>query len=179
MAPPAAEPVTTAEVKTYLRIDGDDFGQLEGLIKSAREAAEKFQERAFIHQTWDLVLDKFPTMPLKIPRPPLVSVESVKYIDYKGVERTWDSENYVVDVDSEPGRIALAYNVDWPSVELRSIGGVRIRFTAGYGVDGTVVPDSVKDAIVLYVGHRLDHPENEDIPDAFYNLLWSDRVVPV
>ena len=57
---PATEPVSLAEVKSYLRIDGTaDDAVLTILIASARRSAEEYTKRAFITQTWQLTLDRF------------------------------------------------------------------------------------------------------------------------
>lgn len=176
---PVEEPLTINEVKEYLRIDGTDFDNLlTSLIKSAREAAESFQNRVYITQTWELTLDYFPTLPLKFPKIPLQSVTSIKYFDINGIETTWDVSNYIVDSDSEPGRIAFSYGKSWPSVSLRPINAVKIQYIAGYG-DSTDVPENVKLAMMVFIAHRFENPEQQDIPEAFYNLLWPDRMVPV
>lgn len=184
--PPAMEPITPQEAKSHLRIDGNDDDMLiSSLIAAAREYCETFQNRAYITQTWEMTLDSFPQMPLKLPKPPLQSVDSIKYINQDGIETVFDAANYVVDTDSEPGRIALAPGVSWPNVTLKPIGGVKIRFTAGYG-DASAVPKMVKQAILLLVGHWYENREavltesiSKEIEFAVHALLWPNRVVPV
>jgi len=179
ITPPASEPVSLDEAKAYLRIDGDvENALVSGLITAAREYCEAFQNRAYITQTWELSFDCFPSMPIKLPRPPLIGVESVKYIDKDGVETTWDPSNFIVDADSEPGRIAFANGKCWPSVELRPVNAVKIRYTAGYG-DVSMVPQSVKQAMLIYIAHRYENPDTDDVPEVVRTLLWPDRVVPV
>jgi len=178
---PVTEPVSLSEIKEYLRFDTSDTSFdniLNTLIIAAREYCENFQNRTYITQTWELTFDYFPDFPLKIPKPPLQSVLNIKYIDYLGVETIFDPSNYIVDTDSEPGRIAFAYNKSWPSVTLQSVNAVKIQFVAGYG-DATVVPENVKLAMKVFITHRFENPESKDIPEAFYNLLWQDRMVPI
>ncbi len=173
------EPVTLAEAKVYLRIDtSDDDATISALITAAREYCESFQNRAYITQTWELSFDSFPPMPIKLPRPPLISVESIKYIDNTGAETTLDPSDYVLDTYSEPGRIAFNYGKCWPSVTLQPVNAVRIRYTAGYG-DASKVPQSVKQAMLIYIAHRYEHPETDDVPEVVHTLLWPERVVPV
>jgi len=183
--PPTTEPITLQEAKNHLRVDGtDDDVLIQSLITTAREYCEAFQNRAYITQTWEMTLDSFPQMPLKLPRPPLQSVSSIKYIDQNGVETLFDAANYIVDTDSEPGRITLVPGIFWPSVILKPIGGVKIRFVAGYG-DATKVPMMVKQAILLLIGHWYENREAtaerlpREIEFAVHALLWPDRVVPV
>ena len=44
---------------------------ITGLIKAAREYCEGYQNRAYITQTWELILDAFPDSVIQIPLPPL------------------------------------------------------------------------------------------------------------
>lgn len=183
--PPATEPVTTAEAKSHLRIDGiDEDDVIEGFIVAAREDCEDFQNRAFITQTWELTLDCWPRFPLKLPKAPLISVSSIKYFDTENVETTLDASNYFVDIDSEPGRVDLGYNICLPTTVLRPINAVKIQYVCGYGaVDD--VPKAVKQAILLMVGHFYENREAtsdkkmEELPMAVCSLLWKNRIVPI
>src|SRR3954464_8111669 len=47
------------------------------------------------------------TVAFVLPRPPLVSVETVTYLDTAGVEQTYDEANYVVSGVGGRGRITL------------------------------------------------------------------------
>lgn len=125
-------------------------------IRSAREHIEKITGRALITQTLDLMLPCFPACAvLELPRAPLQSVTSVKYISSDGTETTWDAGNYVVSTgsDYDPGRLALAYGVSWPSFTPYPLDPVRIRYVAGYGASGASVPTNLRDAMLLLVGH--------------------------
>jgi uncharacterized phiE125 gp8 family phage protein len=177
---PTQDPVTLPELKEYYRgIDGNDFDiTITNLIKAAREAARKYQNRAFFTQIWELSFDHFPTMPCKIPLPPLQSIVSVKYYDQNGIETTMNLADFVIDKRSEPGRISFKSGKSWPAVTLQEIDSVVIQFTAGHN-DISKVPNTVKLAYMVFITHRLDNPGSEDIPQAFYSLLGSDRLVPV
>ena len=113
---PTIEPVTLAEAKTHLRVDGaDEETLISGLIKTAREWCEGYQNRAFIMQTWRLYLDEWPEEYIRVPRPPLASVTSIKYTDSAGVINIWPVTEYLVDTHSKPGRILRAYGKCWPA----------------------------------------------------------------
>ena len=142
---PAVEPLTVLEAKEFLRVDGsDEDAQIGLLIVTAREFCEApGTNRAFITQIWELSFDNFPDMPLKLPRPPLQSVESIAIKDKDGVITTLDPSDYVVDSDSEPGRIAFAAGKSLPSVELWPLSAVKIRFKAGYGDTADKVPEKI------------------------------------
>ncbi|MFD1675411.1 head-tail connector protein [Alicyclobacillus fodiniaquatilis] len=183
---PANEPLGLDDVKTYLRVDGDDEDTfITSLITAARTYCETFQNRAYLTQTFDLTLDHFPRFPLSLPRPPLQSVESFTYIDKDAVSTLWDVSNYIVDMDSEPGRIGLAYGIFPPRVTLQPMSGVKIRFTAGYG-DVDAVPAVVKQAMTMLIGHWYEHREavltgtaSKEIEFAVTALLSPDRVIPL
>jgi uncharacterized phiE125 gp8 family phage protein len=179
VTPPTTEPVTLTEIKEYLRVDGNDFDNvLNSLIIAAREYCEVFQNRSFVTQTWEMILDGFPKMPLELPRPPLQSVVSITYKDKDGIESTIDPADYIVDQYSEPGRVMFASGKSWPAVDLQPINGVKIRFTSGYGDSGSV-PEAVKQAIKIYVAHRYENPDADEVPTVVQILLWPNRMVPL
>jgi uncharacterized phiE125 gp8 family phage protein len=178
---PTTEPVTIQDqtTKDYLRLDGTDSdNSITALLKTAREEAENFQNRAYLTQTWELSFDTFPRMPLELPRPPLQSLVSVKLYGADGTEITMDINDFIVDTDSEPGRIAFKYGKTWSTIILREINAVKIQYKAGY-TDVNKVSELVKTAIRIHAAHRYENPDGEDTPAAFRNLLWPDRIVPV
>ena len=144
---PTTEPIDVATVKKQCRMDGindDDSFIAEVLIPGVRDRAELATQRALPTQTWDAKFDEFPWVDyIELPKPPLVSVTSVKYIDTNGVEQTWVSSNYSVDAPSGPrcarGRVLLGYGKTWPATRLQA-NAVTIRFICGYGDDMTDMP---------------------------------------
>lgn len=79
---PVAEPITLEEAKQNLRVDGnDDNFLLQSLIKQAREWCENFQNRRYITQTIEFVLDSFPEGNDIVFNncSPVQKVESIKY----------------------------------------------------------------------------------------------------
>lgn len=183
---PAVEPISLATAKVNLRVDVDDDDTfISGLIVTARRYVEAVSARALISQTWDYVLDDWPDSPFTIPRPPLQSITSIKYVDEDGVEGTVDSGDYVVDTFSEPGRVALASDASWPSDTLQPIAGVRIRFVAGFGDEAADVPETYTKAMDLLIGHWYENREAvatsgavpKQLALAVDALLWLDRNV--
>lgn len=128
---PVAEPVSLIEAKLHLRVDHSaDDELITALIRVARQWCEGFQNRVYVTQAITMTLDKFPAV-FEIPKPPLQSVSSVKYIDTGGNQQTFAAANYDVDAESEPGRIALAHSKSWPSIR-GDINSVEVIFFAGY-----------------------------------------------
>ncbi|KKL94488.1 hypothetical protein LCGC14_1864120 [marine sediment metagenome] len=169
---------TLAEVKAHLRVE-DTANDEDALILSLMRVVQAHLDgcdawlgRALLTQTWDLVLDRFPghrtraggytgsgfaADAIRVPLPPLVSVTSVKYTDTDGVEQTWGTSNYTVDINSQPGRIVPAYGEIWPSTR-GEINAVTVRLVAGYG-DRNAVPMDIKHGMLLMIGHLYEHRE--------------------
>lgn len=175
---PTTEPVSIETLKAHLRIDSNvDDVLLAAYLKSARELGEGLARRAFITQTLELYLDTWPCNGMvKLPRPPLQSVVSVKYKDENGVESTWT--NYIVDERTEPGVI---YFKTVPSTALYESGAIAVRFVAGYGDTPSAVPGVFAQGILLTVSHWYENREGYvnaqlyEIPLGVRPLFLSDR----
>lgn len=150
-----AEPVSLTTVKLHLRVsDSTEDTLIAAYITAAREYVERVTRRQLALVTYDYTLDAFPTHggPIALPRPPLVNVSSIKYVDAaSGSVVTLAGTTYTVIADREPGIIALAYGQVWPLA--RQIdNAVTIRFGAGY----STVPSSLVAAMLLIVGDLFE-----------------------
>lgn len=174
ITPPATEPVSVSTAKAFLRVDHSSEDTLiTSLIKSAREDGERFSRRAFITQTWDLILDEIECgKPLPIYRPPLQSVTSIKYVDSAGQEHAWT--DFVVDTSSEPGTVIFN---SLPGDDLRESGAWIIRFVAGYGNSESNVPERIKNVILGLVAHWYENRETLGVPDGIRDAFLAERVV--
>ena len=87
---PLTEPVTIEEVCGQIRIGdlSEEVATVNLFIAAIREQAEAMTRRALITQEWELVLDGFPggRIPITLPKAPVQSITSIKYIDVNGVE---------------------------------------------------------------------------------------------
>lgn len=177
------EPITVDDVKDQLRIDlatEDDF--IADLITAAREYGEDYTGHAFATQTWDYYLPDFPHVDyIDLPLTPLQSVTSVKYKDSAGSETTMTvTTQYIVDADSQPGKIFLPYGKSWPSFTPYPHNAVTVRMVCGYsGVVPYVIPQNYKQAMLLHVG-LMNKYRDTDIPEAaaktVHNLYNLRRV---
>lgn len=181
---PTVEPVTLAEAKTHLRVDGDDENTyIESLITAAREWAEAHTRRAFINRTVRLSLDEFPTE-IKLPFGKTQSVTTFAYTDDDGAAATLTSgTHYTLDSDSEPARLVPYYNTDWPAT-YDVPNAIQITYVVGFGAAATAVPTSIKHAILLAVGHWYEHREMvadsgslSEVPLAAKSLLAEHRIL--
>jgi uncharacterized phiE125 gp8 family phage protein len=188
---PPAEPITLDELKDYLRIDTtthDD--QLTTLITTCRLWVENVIHRALVEQTWKYYLDAWPSDGkdyFEIPLPPLQSITAIKYTISTGAKETWHEDYYEVDIDSEPGRIILAYDATWPTDTLHPKNPIEVEFVCGYEKDETAspddyaanIPDAIKHAIMLHAEILYDRPPETNIKvlcDRRDSLLASYKV---
>ena len=187
---PSAEPITSTEAKLHLKIDSDttDDNLITYLIQAAREQAEAFTNRALITQTWDLVLDNFPDnstpdgYDIYLSKSPVASITSITYLDGNGATQTLASSVYGLDNYGEPCRIYLKYGQSWPSTYSQA-NAVTVRFACGYGASGTAIPQSIKAAMMLILGHLYEHREDVvvgvsavELPQGAQRLLYPYRV---
>jgi uncharacterized phiE125 gp8 family phage protein len=153
ITPPESEPVTLDEAKLHCRVDHNAEDTLIlALVTSAREQCEHILGRSIMPQTWELVLDKFPSEgDIELLNPTIISITSVKYIDaLTANEVTLAANQYALDKDNEPGLLMPASGITWPAT-LDVTNAVRIRYTAGYA-DAASVPASIKSWILLAIG---------------------------
>ena len=202
---PALEPITSTEAKNFIKVDTTADDTLIGvLITAARQLAEEYTERAFVEQTVKLYLDSFPsackTEPwwdgivegpmslitgtsnqIELPKPPLISVTSLKYYSKLDVVSTLSSSTYFVDTKGTPGRICLNYGQIWPT-DIRTHQAVLVEFKAGYGATAASVPAQIRQAISMIVGNLYAHrgdsgtASESEIPALAKNLLDPYRV---
>ncbi len=155
--------------------------ELQALITAARTDIEEFLDRALITQHWAMKLDRFARGDaLEIPRPPLITLGTITYLDPSGAVQTFATENYSVDVLSLPGRVILGYGKYWPYTQsVRNC--VTVGFTAGYGPSASDVPPAIRHAIKLRVAELYEHrePAPLDQLDTVKALLWPHRYIHV
>lgn len=169
---PAADPVTAAELQTFLRETSTTLPDAEAsaFIEEARQLIEQYTGLALITQEWRLSLDRWPAgkaewwdgvrdgsiadlygpqsaSDVALPRYPLQSVDSVTVYDEAGNDTAVIVAN-VFDVDTyqTPGRMTLKRGATWP-IALRANNAIQIIYTAGYGDAASDVPAALKRAV--------------------------------
>lgn len=166
---PAVEPLDIEDAKAACRIlhDGLD-SNIDGLIKGGRERCERITNRALVSQQWKLTLGKWPSdYIIRLPKPPLISVDSVKYANLStGVLTTLATSQYFVDATTEPATITPATLSSgvfaiWPIPRIQR-NAIEVTFTAGYGTSPDNVPNEIKERLKVYVAHCLNRQEETD-----------------
>ena len=161
VTPPQFEPVTLADLYTWLRLDPagsppehPDDALLTSLIQTARLQVEQETRRALVDQRLRLILPNFPRLRvlfssgaiwgdgtddafeerpsfIEIPRPPLMTVHSVEYYDVANELQTLDPAAYFVSTETFCARINASEGYDWPDTFRRG-DAVQIEYSAGY-----------------------------------------------
>lgn len=148
-APPAAEPVTLAEAKAHLRVDGNDEDALiAALVTVAREHIERETARVLINRPYRLCLDDWPADGvIRIGRGPVREVTGVTVYDGEGNATAVSLTDHLLDGEARPARLWLRD----PPAPGRALNGIEIDFVAGFGASGADVPDTLKRAMLLHV----------------------------
>ena len=168
-AEPVVEPVSVAELKSFLRIthEGDD-ALLADMIKAARMFCENYTGKVFISRTFKIVFDRLnDNRIIPLAKGPLVSVSSVKTFDADGSDVPISSEDYTVDAN----RILMN---DGVSLHLppRNTRILEVNFIAGYGDAADDVPESIKQAILMKATYMYE--QRGDIPvSAPFDMIAS------
>lgn len=147
---PAVEPVSLTEAKQHLRLEttaDDTF--ITSIIKTARKICEQFTGQCFIHQGFALFLDQFPhDGTVTLLKEPIASLDAVKVYDADDVAAVQVLDNYFLDPVKK--QVLLKNSVFTPTPG-RTVNGVEVDYTVGYGADASDVPDDIKQAILRVV----------------------------
>jgi len=173
ITPPSEEPVSLERAKLHLRVDDDAEDDLiTALITAARQYTESHTSKRWVSQGLRLTLPEWccgagdECGVLRLPCEPVSSVESVKYYATTGTLTTLVAgTDYQTWLDHFPPLVAPAPSKTWPTVETGRLGAIQIEFTAGYA-DAASVPENVKSAVLLCVGHWYEHRGDSDDPNA-------------
>lgn len=184
----SVEPVSVDEQKEHSRIStSDENALLEAMVTAARQWVEEYLGRQLTMATWTLHLDEFPyDGAIELPRPPLLTVSSVKYYDSARTLQTLAGSSYYSHVYTGPeapmGRVELAVGEAWPSI-FNGEGAVQIAYTAGYGATAMSVPLQIRQAIKILAGEMYERREqvivgtiSTPVALTVERLLWPLRV---
>lgn len=176
---PTTEPVSLADVKAHLRIEGaTEDVVLSSLLLTSRLHIETALGLALTAQCWTLSLDDWPASGIvHLPIRPLLSVDAVRVLPGSGAPTLLHPSTYVVDTGGWRGRIVRAWGSEWPRPG-KAANGIEIDMTAGFGSAARDVPAPIRQALLMLVAHwyeRRDPVEigsrEASIPGAVSSLL--------
>ena len=172
-SPPAIEPLTLDETKTFLRVDqSSDDNLISSLITAARMFCEGYTGRSLITRSYSLYLDRWPGARLirpfdserrhlypvadaiVLPYPPLLSVTQINIYAADNSSCAFNAANYFVDTAG--ARLVLNEGVV-PPLPLRVINGIEVQYTAGYGATEDDVSALLRQGILQLIGYLYEN----------------------
>ena len=179
---PAVSPISLAEAKAQMRVEGNDD---DTIIQRLIDAAVAFVDvqgvlgRAMITQTWGEWLAPNPSTVL-LSLGPVQSVSAIKYYDIDGVLQTATLADF--NVFGTPNRITITPKTSkaWPITQTRD-DAIKIEYVVGYGSTSASVPQTVRHALLMLVAHWYENRETtqekqmQDLPYGFMEMMNIER----
>lgn len=156
MAAPASEPVSLAEAKHYLRVDGTDEDDLiRVLITASRLLIEAASGRLMIAQSWRLILDRWPAAgELRLPLAPVSQISAARVIDAANTSTNVQLSSLVLLSGTDPPTLLVQGLVPQPG---RERAGIEIDLLAGYGSAASAVPHPFRQAMLMMVARWFEN----------------------
>ena len=179
---PVVEPLSLDDARSFLRVEhGDDDPLIAALIVSARMHVEGQGKTALISQDWRIVLDCWPHHGRIAVRPgPLKALKAARVYDCHGQPQTVDTQAFVPD----RGASTLAFMPWTMPVPGRIAAGIELDVTVGFGDAVADVPEPLRQAIRLLVGHWYENrglvaaaDKSTVLPSTVAALISSYRVL--
>jgi uncharacterized phiE125 gp8 family phage protein len=152
---PAAEPLSLADAKAFLRVEhGDDDAIITALISAARHHVEALTRLGLMTQTWRVVLDRWPDNGrIRRKLGPLRSVSAARIHNESGDTVALDDDRFVVDAAA--GTIAApGWSLPIPG---RATAGIELDIEIGFGDAPADVPQILLQAIRMLVAHWYEN----------------------
>jgi uncharacterized phiE125 gp8 family phage protein len=168
---PASEPVTLAQAKTYLRIDGTTEDTIiTDMIVASRMTAENWLRRSLINQVWKLGYDDMLPESVYLPMGPVNSITSVTIINRDASTQAVNSTGYYLNT----AKTALMFD--------SAPGGfhIEIVYNAGYSADASGVPMPIRQGMLSHIASMYDsrgEQEQNAIPEQTLSLFAPFREV--
>jgi uncharacterized phiE125 gp8 family phage protein len=179
---PAALPISVAEAKAQMRVEGNDDDTIIERLVNAAVAFVDVQGvlgRAMITQTWGEWLAPNPSTVL-LSLGPVQSVSAIKYYDIDGALQTATLADF--NVFGTPNRITITPKTSkaWPITQTRD-DAIKIEYVVGYGSTSASVPQTVRHALLMLVAHWYENRETtqekqmQDLPYGFMEMMNIER----
>jgi uncharacterized phiE125 gp8 family phage protein len=179
---PAVSPISLAEAKAQMRVEGSDD---DAIIQRLIDAAVAFVDvqgvlgRAMITQTWGQWLSPNPST-VSLMLGPVQSVSAIKYYDLNGTLQTATLADF--NVFGTPNRITITPKTSkaWPITQTRD-DAIKIEYVVGYGSTSASVPQTVRHALLMLVAHWYENRETtqekqmQDLPYGFMEMMNIER----
>ena len=172
LAAPAAEPLSLAEAKDYLRIGGDgEDGLVQSLIAGARARIEQLAGVAMITRTLRVTIDWWPRGAIEkrtvaMPVRPADELVVVRVFNGSGDAQTV-TDRFTLARGRSARLVWTSGSFPWPG---QRHNGIEIDYSAGFGDE----PDDVAEALRLAVKRLVAHAYHARDPETLRGPLPED-----
>ena len=186
-----------SELKSWLRIDtSDEDTEIDYMGFACQKILEDLTNTTIMQQTMTAYFDGFPPegTPIELPRPPLISITHIKYVDEDGTMQTWSDSLWTVSaLGKMPATILPIAASNYPSTgDVPTTAGiaqsryqkVQIEYEAGYAAAASV-PDGLVVGHRMFVGHFYENREAtttvrvHDLPLGLQMIVAANKVPEV
>jgi len=170
------EVLTLAEIKTFLRIDGNDFDDIiTPFIKVSRQIGENITGREFVEKEFKLYLDTFPQCNgIEVKRSKLKSITSIQYYDVNNALQTLSSADYYFTNDANYSSIYINNDKTFPTTYERK-QAVIITFKADYPNR----PEAIKQACLSVCSYLYENAGDCVVENnSLFKSLFFPYIIP-
>lgn len=181
--PPSTTPISLIEAKAHVRVDSDDDDTVLTAFIGAAVAhldGQGVLGRAMVTQSWSQWVSQTPGW-VRLTVGPFQSLTSVEYYDTENALQTASLTDFEIRLDGDFVLIKPKADHVWPPAYIRQ-DAIKITYVAGFGDAATDVPQSIRQAILLMVGHWYENREAvaegnfKELPLAVDALIGAERV---
>jgi uncharacterized phiE125 gp8 family phage protein len=164
------------------------------MIQSATQMLEDYLSIKFVSQVWDFWMDSFPYSKddkwwdgtrdgaismllgtakfIQLPTGRIISLDIFNTYQDDGIPIAATLTDFNVDIVNTKGRVSLKIGFSWPTTILRSINGIQLRCTLGFG-NAASVPANIKLAVMEQAGFLFEHrgDETRTLPPSVLSLV--------
>jgi uncharacterized phiE125 gp8 family phage protein len=154
------EPVTIDQIRQACRVVADDEDDLlRSWAVTARSLVESDSHVALVRKTVRVRLVCF-LREIRLPISPLISIESVSYIDVNGETQTIEPDDaWMMDNDRSPGALVFLPDYEFPETMFGRNDAVTIEYTVGHDPADKPAPEAAVSAILMLVAHWYKNRE--------------------
>lgn len=182
------EPITLAQAKAHLRVeDTNDDTYITTLISVARSACENYLGYMLARNSAvNFYLDQFPNSSVitlnGVWKPGTVAISYYDTTDTQVIL----ASGYSVDQHSQPARILLDDDTNWPDTSDNIPSGINIDMTNAGTADVDEIPKAIHQGMLLVIGRYYEIRQDvvlgtqvNEIPKMTEHLLNPYRIVSI